>query len=282
MFNTYFGGNGSDVGNAIAVDSSGSCYVTGSTTSTNLPTRTPFQPVNRGSLDAFVAKFNASGSLIIYSSYLGGSFGEVGRGIAVDLAGNAFITGTTFSDNFTTTAGAFQATNRGQGDAFVTRVNPAGTALVYSSFLGGAGSEEGAGIAIDNSGNAYITGNTVSADFNTRNPLQANNRGQQDVFVTKVNSNGSALVYSTYLGGQLVECRQRHCGGCYGRRLHHRFHRFTTRRVAQRLPAAEPGAGRPGRRSRRFRDEDQRGRLGVARIHLCGRKYGRGRQRDCN
>ncbi|HKQ73839.1 MAG TPA: SBBP repeat-containing protein [Blastocatellia bacterium] len=202
VFNTYFGGNGSDVGNAIAVDSGGSCYVTGSTTSTNLPTRTPFQPVNRGTLDAFVAKFNASGSLIIYSSYLGGSFGEVGRGIAVDLAGNAFITGTTFSDNFTTTSGAFQTTNRGQGDAFVTRVNAAGTALVYSSFLGGGGADEGAGIDIDDAGNAYIVGNTASADFRTQSPLQANNRGQQDAFVTKVNSTGSALVYSTYLGGQ--------------------------------------------------------------------------------
>src|SRR5215813_3472528 len=149
VFNTYFGGNGSDVGNAIAVDSSGSCYVAGSTTSTNLPTRTPFQPVNRGALDAFVAKFNASGSLIIYSTYLGGSLGDVARGIAVDLAGNAFITGTTFSDNFPTTAGAFQTTNRGQGDAFVAKVNSAGTALVYSSFLGGGGADEGAGIAID-------------------------------------------------------------------------------------------------------------------------------------
>src|SRR5262249_62042390 len=101
-------------------------------------------------------------------------FGDVARGIAVDLAGNAFITGTTFSDNFPTTAGAFQTTNRGLGDAFVARINPAGTALVYSSFLGGGGSDEGAGIAIDNAGNAYVVGNTSSADFNTRNPLQAN------------------------------------------------------------------------------------------------------------
>ncbi len=201
VFATYFGGNGSDVGNGIAVDSSGNCYVTGSTTSTNLPTRTPFQPVNRGTLDAFVAKFNATGSQVIYSSYLGGSFGDVGRGIAIDLAGSAFITGTTFSDNFTTVS-AFQPANRGQGDAFVSRVNAAGTALLYSSFLGGGGADEGAGIAIDSSGNAYVVGNTASADFNTRNPLQANNRGQQDAFVTKVNSSGNALIYSTYIGGQ--------------------------------------------------------------------------------
>src|SRR5262249_19910002 len=91
VFNTYFGGNGSDVGNAIAVDSSGSCYVAGSTTSTNLPTRTPFQPVNHGALDAFVAKFNASGSLIIYSTYLGGSFCGLAPGIAGDPACHALI-----------------------------------------------------------------------------------------------------------------------------------------------------------------------------------------------
>ncbi|MGE0130294.1 MAG: SBBP repeat-containing protein [Blastocatellales bacterium] len=200
-FNTYFGGNGSDVGAAIAVDSSGSCYVTGATTSTNLPTRTPFQPNNRGSNDAFVAKFNAAGSNIVYSTYLGGTFGDQGRGIAVDLAGSAFITGVTFSDDFTT-ASAFQPTNRGLGDAFVARVNAAGTALTYSSYLGGAGTDEGAGIAIDSTGNAYVVGNTASGDFNTKSPLQLNNRGQQDVFVTKVNFDGSSLIYSTYLGGQ--------------------------------------------------------------------------------
>ncbi len=200
-FNTYFGGNGSDLGNAIAVDSSGSCYITGATTSTNLPTRTPFQPTNRGGNDAFVVKINAAGTNIIYSSYLGGTFGDLGRGIAVDLAGSAFITGATFSDDFTA-VNAFQATNRGVGDAFVARVNPAGTALVYSSFLGGAGTDEGAGIAIDSSGNAYVVGTTSSGDFNTRNPLQSVNRGQQDVFVSKVSPNGASLVYSTYLGGQ--------------------------------------------------------------------------------
>ncbi|MGH9939435.1 MAG: SBBP repeat-containing protein, partial [Blastocatellia bacterium] len=201
-FSTYFGGGGSDTGAAIAVDSVGNCYVTGATTSTDLPTRAPFQPTNRGGDDAFVAKFNAAGSDIIYSTYLGGTAGDAGRGVAVDLSGNAFITGSAVSDDFTTTAGAFQPTNRGQGDAFVARVNPAGTALVYSSFLGGAGADEGAGLAIDDSGNAYIVGTTASGDFNTSNPLQNNNRGQQDVFVTKVNPNGSALVYSTYLGGQ--------------------------------------------------------------------------------
>jgi uncharacterized protein (TIGR03437 family) len=203
-FNTYFGGNGSDTGNAIAVDSSGNCYVTGATTSTNLATRTPIQPTNRGGLDAFVAKFNAAGSNIIYSTYLGGQFGDAGRGIAVDVAGGAFIAGATFSDDFPAQA-AFQPTNRGLGDAFVARLTPTGSSLVYSSFLGGAGTDEAAGIAIDSAGNAYVVGNTASGDFNTRNPLQPTNRGLQDVFLSKVDSNGSQLLYSTYLGGNRAD-----------------------------------------------------------------------------
>ena len=203
-FNTYFGGNGSDTGNGIAVDTGGNCYVTGATTSTNFPTRNPIQGNNRGGLEVFVAKFNALGTNIIYSTYLGGQFGDVGRGIAVDSAGNAWITGGTFSDNFPVQS-AFQPTNRGLGDAFVARLNAAGTGLTYSSFLGGSNTDEAADVAVDTAGNAYVVGNTASTDFNTRNPLQANNRGQQDVFVTKVTPEGSNLVFSTYLGGQRAD-----------------------------------------------------------------------------
>ena len=203
-FNTYFGGNNSDTGYGIAVDSSGNCYVTGATTSTNLPTRNPIQATNRGGLDAFVAKFNALGSNIVYSTYLGGGFGDLGRGIAVDLSGNVFLAGSTFSEDFPV-ASAFQGTNRGLGDAFVARINVSGTALTYSSFLGGAGTDEGAGVAIDASGNAYVVGNTNSADFNTRNPLQPTNRGQQEIFVSKVAPNGAQLLYSTYLGGNRAD-----------------------------------------------------------------------------
>jgi uncharacterized protein (TIGR03437 family) len=199
-FSTYFGGNGSDNANAIAVDSGGNCYITGSTTSTNLPTRTPIQGTNRGGLDAFVAKFNPTGTNLIYSTYLGGQFGDVGRGIRVDTAGNAWIAGGTFSDDFPVLS-AFQPINRGLGDAFVARLNVTGTALTYSSFLGGSNTDEAAGIAIDSAGNAYVIGNTASTDFNTQNPMQATNRGQQDIFVSKVSPTGTSLVYSTYLGG---------------------------------------------------------------------------------
>ncbi|MFN0110614.1 MAG: SBBP repeat-containing protein [Blastocatellia bacterium] len=203
-FNTYFGGNGSDVANAIAVDTGGNCYITGSTTSTNFPTRTPFQANNRGGLDVFIAKFNSLGTNIIYSTYLGGQFGEVGRGIAVDAAGNAWIAGGTFSDDFPV-ASAFQPTSRGSGDAFVARINSAGSGLIYSSFLGGGNTDEAAAVRIDSAGNAYVVGNTASTDFNTQNPLQATNRGQRDAFVSKIAPEGTSLVYSTYLGGQRAD-----------------------------------------------------------------------------
>ncbi|MDQ3009335.1 MAG: SBBP repeat-containing protein, partial [Acidobacteriota bacterium] len=203
-FNTYFGGNGSDTSSAIAVDSGGNAYVTGATTSTNFPTRNPIQAVNLGGLDAFAAKFNSTGTSVIYSTYLGGTFGDGGRGIAIDLAGNAFIVGSTFSDDFPV-LGAFQPANRGQGDAFIARINSSGTALAYSSFLGGTGTDEAAGVTVDSAGNAYIVGNTGSGDFNTRNPLQTTNRGQQDAFVAKVNAGGASLNFSTYLGGQRAD-----------------------------------------------------------------------------
>ena len=199
-FSTYFGGNGSDTGKAIAVDGNGYCYVAGATTSTNLPTRTPIQSSNRGGLDAFVAKFNATGSDIVYSTYLGGALGDLARGITVDAAGNATIAGVTFSTDFPVKS-PFQSQNRGHGDAFVAQLNQEGAALLYSSYLGGTDADEATGIAIDAGGNVYLVGTTASTDFNTQNPLQPNNRGQHDAFVTKVNQNGSGLIYSTYLGG---------------------------------------------------------------------------------
>lgn len=199
-FNTYLGGNGSDTGGGIAVDQGGNCYLIGSTASTNFPTRNPLQAANRGGLDIFLSKLNATGSNLIYSTYLGGSFGDLGRGIAVDPAGSVFLTGSTFSSDFPVQS-AFQANTRGGGDAFVARINSAGTALLYSSYLGGAGLDEATGLAIDGSGNAYLVGTTSSGDFNVKSPIILTNQGQQDVFISKVAANGSSLIYSTYLGG---------------------------------------------------------------------------------
>ncbi len=200
-YSTYLGGNGDDSGVAIAVDGSGNAYVTGFTNSTNFPTASPFQATTGGGQDAFVTKFNATGSALVYSTHLGGSGGEVGNGIAVDTSGNAYVTGQTTSTNFPT-ASPLQATLGGSVDAFVTKFNAAGSALVYSTYLGGSADDRGFAIAVDASGNAYVTGETFSANFPTASPLQAMlGSSNFDAFVTKFNAAGSALVYSTYLGG---------------------------------------------------------------------------------
>ena len=208
FYSTYLGGSGDDVGQGIAVDSSGNAYVTGLATSFDFPTANAFQPAHAadgGLKDAFVAKFNAAGSALLYSTYIGGGGNDFGFGIAVDSSGNAYVTGQTASSNFPT-VNAFQAaigSSGGNSDAFVTKLNATGSALVYSTYLGGGGGDIGFGIAVDSSGNAYMTGRTSSSNFPTANAFQAAHAaaGTNDAFVTKLNAAGSALVYSTYLGG---------------------------------------------------------------------------------
>ena len=205
VYSTYIGGGGDDVGTAICVDSAGNAYVTGETRSANFPTANALQPTIGGSGDGFVAKLNPTGSALVYSTYLGGSSGDRGYGIAVDPSGNAYVTGETSSTNFPT-ANPLQPTIGGNGDAFVAKLNPTGSALVYSTYLGGSYGDRGYGIAVDPSGNTYVTGSTNSTDFPTANPLQpAFGGGDFDAFVAKLNPGGSALVYSTYLGGSDVE-----------------------------------------------------------------------------
>jgi Beta-propeller repeat len=206
VYSTYLAGNGGADGVGIAVDSAGNAYVTGSTISDDFPTMNPLQPANGGYLDAFVTKVNPSGSALVYSTYLGGSGADLGNGIVVDSSGIAYVTGQTGSPDFPTTPGAFQTVYNGGSDAFVAAVNPPGTALVYSTYLGGNSYEQGNGIAVDNSGNAYVTGVTNSTDFPTTPGALQNACGEVgcaygDAFVTKLNRSGSALVYSTYLGG---------------------------------------------------------------------------------
>ena len=201
-YSTYLGGSGFDQGYAIAVDSLGNAYVTGQTAAIDFPTTTGAFQTNYGGGDAFVAKLNPSGSALVYSTYLNGASGN---GIAVDSAGNAYITGDAGPTSFPTTAGAFQTAPVGY-DTFVTKLNPAGSALVYSARFGGNLDDFGRGIALDGSGNAYITGWTVCRStictFPTVNAFQPNYAGgNNDAFVTKIDSSGSSLVYSTYLGG---------------------------------------------------------------------------------
>jgi len=205
VYSTYLGGSGENWGYGIAVDTSGSAYVTGSTLSVDFPTASPFQATNKATprtetVTAFVAKLNPAGSALVYSTYLGGSDGDSGQSIAVDSSGDAYVTGYTSSDDFPA-VNPLQAANHGDFDVFVAKLNPVGSALVYSTYLGGSGVDYGYGIAVDFSGNAYVTGRTYSTDFPTANPLQASYKGELDAFVAKLNPAGSALVYSTYLGG---------------------------------------------------------------------------------
>jgi uncharacterized repeat protein (TIGR01451 family) len=220
-YSTYLGGNNFEDGQDIAVDGTGAAYVTGSTSSPNFPVCTgagtppncsgaSFDASFNGGGDAFVTKLNPAGTALLYSTYLGGSSSDEGFGIALDGTG-AYVTGRTASTNFPT-AGAFQTTNAGNFDAFVTKLNPAGTALLYSTYLGGSGNEAGLGIAVDSTGAANVTGETGSTNFPvciaTGVPVgcpaaafQTTKAALKDAFVTKLDPAGSALSFSTYLGG---------------------------------------------------------------------------------
>jgi len=209
-YSTFLGGRGTDWGGGIALDKAGNAYIVGATTSSNFPiTVGAFQTVcgDVGCVlgDAFVTKLNPTGSGLVYSTYLGGGGIDYGRSIAVDKSGNAYVTGGTISSNFPITPGAFQIVCGDPGctlgDAFVAKLNPAGSALVYSTLLGGSDYELGTSIAVDGPGNAYVTGWTGSPDFPTKNPMQPFYAGGGDTFVTKLNASGTALTYSTYLGG---------------------------------------------------------------------------------
>jgi hypothetical protein len=209
LYSTYLGGSANEGGGGIAVDASGNAYVTGGTGSPNFPiTPGAFQTTFGGTFDAFVSKLNASGSTLLYSTYLGGSDGDGGSGIKIDALGNAYVTGLTDSSNFPVTRSAFQTAFGGNSDAFVSKLNAAGSALLYSTYLGGSGDENSGlgsgGIAVDASGNAYVTGDTNSSNFpTTPGAVQTNlgGGGSRDAFVSKLNAAGSALLYSTYLGG---------------------------------------------------------------------------------
>jgi Beta-propeller repeat len=203
----YIGGSGYDIGYGIAVDSSGNAYVTGSTSSdqATFPVKVGPDLTFNGSLDTFVAKVNVAGTALDYCGYIGGTYNDIGYGIAVDSSGNAYVTGVT-SNNQTTfpvTVGP-DLTENGLVDAFVAKVKADGTGLVYCGYIGGNSYDYGYGIAVDSSGNAYVTGKTTSTEATfpvTVGPDLTYNGGTEDAFVAKVNAAGTALVYCGYIGG---------------------------------------------------------------------------------
>jgi uncharacterized protein (TIGR03437 family) len=271
LYSTYLGGNGDDMGQGIAVDSAGDAFITGWTKSTDFPIFKPYQ-IKYSSLtranNVFVTKLNPAGNQLLFSTYLGGDQDDRVYAIALDSAGNPYITGMTHSSNFPllkpiagganptalgysfvtkmsadgsslqystflnkgdanglpyyadsiavdssgnacitgltktlVTVNALQPTSTGSQGVFVTKINAAGSAFVYSTYLDGSGLDQTYAIATDSSGNAYITGSTTSADFPIRNAFQSKLAGSTDVFLTKISPDGAAIVYSTYLGG---------------------------------------------------------------------------------
>lgn len=203
VFSTFLGGSQANEGSGIAVDESGYIYIAGLTESADYPvTSEAFQKTWGGNRDVIVAKLNADGSALVYSTYVGGSGEEVAQDIAIDGKGQVYITGWTQSSDYDITPNAFQKVHAGEADVFVTKLNPEGSALLYSTYLGGRGEDIGRSIVVDANGQAYVTGYTKSADYDvTSGAFQRALGGQSDAFVTKLNASGTALVYSTYLGG---------------------------------------------------------------------------------
>jgi hypothetical protein len=206
VYSTYLGGNAADQGYSIAVDGAGDAFVAGYTTSTNFPTASPFQAANAGGYDGFVTELNPAGSALTYSTYLGGSSDDVAQAIALDSAGEAFVTGYTPSADFPTASPLLP--HAGANDAFVVKFSAAGSPLLYSTYLGGSADDIAQSIAVDSAGEAFVAGYTASTNFPTASPVQSANAGANDAFITRINSAGSALVYSTYLGGSSSDSAQ--------------------------------------------------------------------------
>jgi uncharacterized protein (TIGR03437 family) len=229
LYGTYIGGSMNDGAWGMAVDGSGNVTVVGDTISTDFPTTAnAISRTYRGAAnqaidttgDGFLARLNATGSALLYSTYLGGRSNDHASAVALDAAGNAYVCGFTYSSDFPITTGAYQTKFKGvettgngaSNDAFVMKIDPTG-ALVYSTYLGGTSTDIAFGIAVDGQGNALVTGGTVSTDFPvTPGAIRSSYGGSGavgqasdwllgDAFVAKLNAAGSALVYSTYLGG---------------------------------------------------------------------------------
>jgi len=206
VYSTFIGGFQFDDALAIALDASGNAYVAGETGSSNFPvTAGAFDQTPNGEFDAFALKLNAAGSALVYSTRLGGTLVDFVLANAVDASGRQYLAGTTRSPDFPTTAGAFDTTQNGMFDTFVTRLNAAGTALDYSTFLGGTDMDSPGGIEIDAAGNAYVVGGSSSADFPTTPGVLDRTFNQGDITVTKLNATGTALIYSTFIGGSGFE-----------------------------------------------------------------------------
>lgn len=211
QYGTYIGGSGDDFTYRADLDASGNIYVMGMTDSSDFPTTgTAFDTTyNGGGTDAFVAKLDSTGSSLLYATYLGGtgleSSSPVIGGIAVDNSGNAYVTGLTYSTDFPVTGGSYDTTHSGQQEPFVAKLNTSGSALIYSTFIGGSANDYGAAIAVDAAGNAYVTGQTSSGDLPITSDAFQPVANSHDAYLIVLNDSGSAITYGSYLGGTDTE-----------------------------------------------------------------------------
>ncbi len=220
VYSTFLGGSHSDGCGDIAVDTLGNTFVTGTTRSTDFPLANASYPSLAGSADAFIFKLSADGSHPVYSTYVGGNDYDSGNGIAIDGAGNAYVVGTTFSNNLPLLNALYPSLS-GTKDAFILKLSPDGSYAIYSTYLGGENTEHGADIALDCLSNVYVSGSTTSPDFPTVNAFDPNIWGYGgiyigDAFIFKMSADGSQVIYSTYLGGDDWEYGQGITADCLG------------------------------------------------------------------
>lgn len=210
VYATYLGGSGNDRATGVAADDLGNAYLTGGTDSTNFPTSNPLQPANGGHQDAFVAGINAAGNSLLFSTYLGGSGGtpghsETGNGIALDGSGAIVVVGTTSSTDFPLASPIQGRYGGGGSDAFIARLAPGGLRLIYSSYFGGASTDDGLAVISMPDGSVYFAGDTASPDLPDINAIQTSNAGLFDGFIAKLAPDNSALMLSSYMGGSLSD-----------------------------------------------------------------------------
>ncbi|HEY6389843.1 MAG TPA: SBBP repeat-containing protein [Bryobacteraceae bacterium] len=202
LYSTFIGGSGNDTASSIAIDTNGNAYIAGQTDSSNFPVSAGVvQSSNAGGSDAFVTKLNAAGSAIAFSTYLGGASNELGNAIAIDSSQNVYLAGATASVDFPVSAGAFQIALAASYDAFVTKLNSSATAVVFSTYLGGSGSDQATALTLDSSGTVWLTGSSSSTNFPLLNAVYAQPSGGNDAFVVNLNSAGNGLLFSSYFGG---------------------------------------------------------------------------------
>ena len=203
LYSTYLGGSGDDYPNNISVDAGGNLYVAADTTSSNMPLVGALQSSRAGGFDAYIAIVSPSGSLL-FGSYLGGSADDAARDIRVDASGFIYVTGETASTNFPV-VNALQPALAGGVDGFLVKLAPGGASIIYATYLGGSADDRPNGLRIDSLGNAYLVGRTRSANYPLVNPIQTTLKGIQDAYITKVNSYGTAILFSTFLGGNDID-----------------------------------------------------------------------------